>query len=78
MELNQLRWRCRRGMRELDLILTRFLDQEFVALSGEERHRFAAFLDSADPDLYAWLLGRELPPPPFAQWIERLQAYRAP
>jgi antitoxin CptB len=75
MELNQLRWRCRRGMRELDLILTRFLDHDYPTLDSVEQQQFAALLDTPDPDLYNWLLGRESPRTEFAMLIKRLQGY---
>lgn len=78
IDLNQLRWRCRRGMRELDLILSRFLEREYSTLIEPEQHSFARLLDSADPDLYNWLLARQAVPTEFAPWIERLQAYRHP
>jgi antitoxin CptB len=28
-EIGKLRWRCRRGMRELDVLLSRYLDEEY-------------------------------------------------
>ena len=78
IDLNQLRWRCRRGMRELDLILNRFLEREYSTLIEPEQLSFARLLETPDPDLYNWLLARQTVPAEFAPWIERLQAYRHP
>ena len=79
MELNRLRWRCRRGMRELDMILSHFLDHEFEHLDLAQRANFSALLDTPDPDLYAWLLQRDAPPPTeFQTLIALLQACQRP
>jgi antitoxin CptB len=48
-------------MRELDAVLQAFLQQSFVALSDEDKSRFALILDLPDPELYAYLAGRAAP-----------------
>jgi antitoxin CptB len=79
MEANRLRWRCRRGMRELDIVLSRFLDEDFAQLSPAQRAQFATLLDVSDPDLYDWVLQRGAPPPAeFQALIVRLQHHRRP
>ena len=60
-ERARLRWRCRRGMRELDQTLQGFFDSCFEALSDSQKQRFAEFLELPDPDLYAYLLGKAEP-----------------
>ena len=60
-ELSKLRWRCRRGMRELDRILERFVDNEYAELGTAEKHLFAEILEFPDPDLQAYLLGKAEP-----------------
>jgi len=55
----KLRWRCHRGMLELDIILMRFLDVCFDDLSNDERLLFEEMLKEPDPDLYAWLMGHK-------------------
>lgn len=61
-ELNhqQLVWRCRRGVRELDVLLTRFLDQEFAGLAQNERLDFVRFLETQDPVIMDWLFGKQV------------------
>jgi antitoxin CptB len=61
-DVKMLRWRCRRGMRELDLLLTRFLDTEFDSLNAPLRHAFAELLECDDQDILDWLMGRAEPP----------------
>ena len=75
-ELGKLRWRCRRGMKELDVLLARYVDERFCNASSPERDAFRRLLDTQDPVLYAYCLGSERPPPEFATLIERITANR--
>jgi antitoxin CptB len=59
---NRLQWRCRRGIRELDLLLRRFLEQGYDRLSHEDKRIFEYLLDQNDPDLLAWMMGNSNPP----------------
>ncbi len=58
-EVKRLRWRCRRGMRELDQLLERWLDREYTAASEEQRGVFRRLLDCEDDRLWRWFLGHE-------------------
>lgn len=59
IELRRLRWRCRRGMRELDHLLIRWLDREWARCSESERGIFLRLLDCEDDRLWRWFLGHE-------------------
>ena len=58
-EYARLRWRCRRGMLELDLILLAFLDRHYRALEASDRLAFERLLRTQDGTLLAYLQGRE-------------------
>lgn len=58
-ELSRLRWLCRRGMKELDVVLNAYLDRRYDTASDDERRQFSRLLEMADPELYRLLLGRE-------------------
>ena len=60
-ELNRLRWRCRRGLLENDLILTRYLDARGTAISGEEVAALDRLLDLPDDQLWDLIAGRSEP-----------------
>ena len=60
--LGKLRWRCRRGMRELDVLLTRYVDEEYRTAAPEQQEAFRRLLDIQDPLMHAYFLGRETPP----------------
>ena len=57
----RLRWRCRRGMRELDVMLTRYLDRVWPTASPAERDAFTELVAMQDPDLFGYLVGRTSP-----------------
>jgi antitoxin CptB len=57
-----LRWRCRRGMKELDLLLRGWLDRCWPAADEPARQAFAWLLEQPDPALAAWLIGGDRPP----------------
>lgn len=56
---SRLRWFCRRGMKELDVLLSRFLDEAYADASGAEQRGFERMLSLPDPELYAYLTGRD-------------------
>jgi antitoxin CptB len=60
-ELARLRWKCRRGMLELDLLLRDFLDSGYAQLTAPERACFDQLLDYPDALLLEWLMGRIRP-----------------
>ncbi len=61
IRLNRLRWRCRRGMLENDLILARFLDARGASLTDGEAASLDRLLDCADGELWHLLSGHEEP-----------------
>ncbi|WPL16148.1 Antitoxin CptB [Thiorhodovibrio winogradskyi] len=60
-DLRRLRWQCRRGMLELDLLLSDFIDQGYAQLSSTERADFARLLGCQDQRLHDWLIGHSEP-----------------
>ena len=59
--LGRIRWDCRRGIKEADVLLQPFFDKYFVALSEDNKRAFVALLASHDVDLFEWFTGRSLP-----------------
>lgn len=57
----QIRWRTRRGMLELDMLLLRFLDEHYDTLTDSDKELFAELLEESDPNLFSWLLGHTQP-----------------
>ena len=72
-EKSRLRWQCRRGMRELDELLVRYLEDDYPTASSDDKAAFRAVLELADPDLNAYLLQRQTPSSePIARVINRI------
>jgi len=57
-EMNRLRWRCRRGLLENDLVLERFLGAYAPQLEGERLAAFKTLLDYGDDELWSLVSGR--------------------
>ncbi len=73
-ERTRLRWLCRRGMKELDELLTRFVERDFETAPAPAQAAFAVLLEYPDPELYALLCGRSPPhDPDQADVIARIQ-----
>ena len=54
---SRLRWRCRRGMLELDLMLNNFIDREYDELDNEQKSLLDQLLDYPDQLLFDLFLG---------------------
>jgi len=73
--LNRLRWKCRRGMLELDLVLQQFLECDYAALDPAAQQAFEALLESGDEELWAMISGETAPSVPDCEVvIDRLRA----
>lgn len=74
----KLRWRCRRGMKELDELLIAFLERRYDQIQAQEQQAFASLLELQDPQLYNYLLGRETPQNPIMRaLVEKIVADNA-
>ena len=58
---SRLLWRCRRGIREMDIVLQEFLYQSYDTLSDADKSSFAQLLDEADLDILNWIMGKGEP-----------------
>lgn len=74
----RLRWRCRRGLLEVDLILEGFAARDLPLLDAADAVRLGALLEHPDPILLEWLLGRDPPPPELASMVRRVRGTDAP
>ena len=60
--VRRLRWQCRRGLLELDILFVRFLDERYATLSAAEQASFHCLLEQPDQTLLAWFQGQQEPP----------------
>lgn len=57
--LNRLKWACRRGMLELDVLFEPFVEKGFPDLDDDGKLVFERLLTCDDPDLFAWFMGHQ-------------------
>lgn len=58
---SRLLWRCRRGMREMDILLLNYLENHYHNTSTEEQHNFATLLNENDLDILSWIMQKTRP-----------------
>jgi len=59
--LERMRWRARRGLLELDIVLTRFIEIHYAQFDETEKRAFEALLDMPDNQLWDMIAGRQEP-----------------
>ena len=55
-DISRLKWQCRRGMRELDVLLSAWLDRHYAQADEDDKAAFRALLSLPDPELAGYLL----------------------
>lgn len=60
-EYGRMRWQCRRGLKELDVLLERYLQEHFSTAPAAEQQAFAELLCLPDPLLLSYIMGRDQP-----------------
>ncbi len=58
-EVERVRWRCRRGLLELDIVLGRFVEQHYSGLNAAQQAAFGALLDTPDNPLWDMIAGKQ-------------------
>nr|VFJ45066.1 MAG: antitoxin CptB [Candidatus Kentron sp. DK]VFJ52621.1 MAG: antitoxin CptB [Candidatus Kentron sp. DK] len=73
----RLRWHCRRGMRELDILLERFLESRYAALTDADKALFSRFLEEPNERIVDWVLeGVEPEKAEYIKLVGWIQQYR--
>ena len=78
MQERRLLWRCRRGTKELDVLLERFVRQHYVSAAAVHRRAFEALLTLSDPELIDCLFGHVAPSPALADIVAWVALGRPP
>lgn len=63
----RLVWLCRRGTKELDVLLMRYLERHYPKAGPAEQRAFEALLELQDPQLQDYLSGHTEPSDPEAR-----------
>ncbi|ULQ46583.1 succinate dehydrogenase assembly factor 2 [Flagellatimonas centrodinii] len=77
MDQARLKWLLRRGMKELDVMVSRYHAERYPAAPEAERAAFEQLLDQAeDPDIWAWAMGYADVPEVYQDVIRELRIHR--
>jgi len=69
-----MKWQCRRGMRELDVLLSGWLEDQYDAVGDDDRSAFRRLLSLPDPEIARYLLaGERAGDPDIARVVERIR-----
>jgi antitoxin CptB len=63
-EERRLQWHCRRGLKELDVILGPFMDEHYRDLASADKTLFVRLVDCEDMDLFNWFMRQDKPSDP--------------
>lgn len=63
-DIKRLSWQCRRGIKEVEVLLAPFFERHFKALTREEQALFVALLEESDVDMFEWFTTRAKPEDP--------------
>ena len=75
-EWNRAKWASRRGLLELDLLLSPFVNEAFNALDDGLRSDYRELLFQDDQDLMEWIMGRaDVPEPRFARVVLEIRRF---
>ena len=77
-DFDRIRWRCRRGLLELDLVLEAFLARGYGSLDDGQRILFDELLERPDNELLDLALGRCEPDARYRAVVEMLRADSGP
>ena len=76
---SRLKWQCRRGIRELDVLLVTYLETVYPASNESQKAAFRQILEVPDPDLIGYLLSGENPADPeLANVVDRIRGSASP
>ncbi|MBV1874058.1 MAG: succinate dehydrogenase assembly factor 2 [Gammaproteobacteria bacterium] len=60
-EMGRLRWQCRRGMKEVEIVLLPYLEGRYASAGGREQGLFRQLLACHDVDMFEWFTCRDKP-----------------
>lgn len=72
---SRILWRCRRGIREMDILLQGYLETHYDGASESEQNSFEALLDEADLDILSWIMQKTEPDKHYIDIIEIIREY---
>ena len=72
---SRLLWRCRRGIKEMDILLQGYLETYYDGAPESEQNSFEALLDEADLDILSWIMQKTEPDKRYISIIAIIREY---
>ena len=72
MRISEVRWKCRKGIRELDVLLTKYLEEIFINLPKQEQDIFIEFVNIDSNELFDIVFNKKISNSKFLKIIENL------
>ena len=67
---SRLIWRCRRGIREMDILLLDYLETYYDKASIEDQNTFEELLEENDLDILSWIMEKTSPDEKYIKLIK--------
>ncbi len=72
----RLAWMCRRGLKELDVLIQPFFQEVYPGLDAAGQQCFVSLLQEEDVDLLDWLVHDHPAPEHYAGLVSQITAFR--
>lgn len=70
--IRRLRWQCRRGIKEVEVLLEPFFEERYQSLSEQDKKLFEKLLDQHDVEMFEWFTHRSKPEAPDLAYIVKM------
>jgi len=73
IQRSRLIWHCRRGIREMDILLQNYLETHYDGASSEEQNVFEELLEESDLDIFSWIMQKTAPDEKYIKLIASIR-----
>ena len=74
MHTSKLKWKCRKGVRELDMLLSKYIETSYDSLSTKEKNIFVEFIEKDTYDILDVLMDKKNINNKFLNIVEELKS----
>tara|TARA_B100000929_G_C15190434_1_gene312071 strand:+ start:252 stop:482 length:231 start_codon:yes stop_codon:yes gene_type:complete len=74
MHTSKLKWKCRKGVRELDILLSKYIETSYDLLSSKEKDIFVEFIEKDTYEILDILMNKKNVNNKFLNIVEALKS----
>ena len=75
MRLSEVIWKCRKGIREVDILISRYTEEVYPMLSETEQKNYVDFIDQDTYDILDALVNEKPVDAKFSKIVEALKSF---